>query len=182
MAGFGNAKLVDVKNLFFDRQKISKAVGKAKLRFLSKAGAFVMTAARRSIRKSKKPSKPGRQPHGHNDQLLKKNIFFGIDKSISNPDCLAGPVALNSVSFTKDGTPVRGKVPSVLEKGGELWILEVFKWGKWSRANLRSKRRLSGLPIRYRRVAIEARPFMRPALDISRPKFSSMWLGLLKKG
>lgn len=181
MAGFGGKSFFQVKGLFFNASDLEKAADKMKYKFLSKAGAFVMTSARRSIRKTKKPSTAGQPPKGHGEQLLKKNIFFGLDKA--NDDCLAGPVQLNQVSHDKDGQPVKGTVPSVLEYGGSIWIKEVFRWGKWRRVDgRRRKDTYNGLPMRLRQVTVEARPFMGPALAENKPKFAGLMTGLFKKG
>lgn len=181
MAGLGGKSLYQVKGLFFDKAGLEKAVDKTRYKFLSKAGAFVMTAARRLIRKSKKPSSPGQPPKGHGQQLLRKGIFFALDKP--NDDCLAGPIQLNQVNHDKDGQPVKGTVPSILEHGGSIWIKEVFRFGKWRRVDgRRRKDTYNGLPMRLRKVTIEARPFMGPALAESKPKFAPMMAGLYKKG
>ena len=70
---------------------------------------------------------------------------------------------------------MRGTVPGVLEHGGAITILEVFKHGSWQRADLRSRRRLGNLPTRYRTARIAARPYMGPALAAEAPKFPELW-------
>ncbi len=46
-------------DMFFDSDRVKRAAGAAARRNLSKAGAFVRTAARSSIRKRKAISAPG---------------------------------------------------------------------------------------------------------------------------
>lgn len=179
MSAFGGAKLIDVKKMFFDARGMKRGVNKAKFKFLSKAGAFVMTRARQSMRSSKKTSAPGEPPRAHGRKLLKRNVFFALDRAAEMT--LVGPIFLNQVDRDKDGQPMRGTVPSVLEYGGVIKILEVFKFGKWQRADQRSTRRLAGLPTRLRTVRIAARPFMGPALAKESPNFPAMLAGTFKK-
>jgi hypothetical protein len=179
MSGLGGRKLIDVKKLFFDMPAMQKGIRKAKLKGLSKAGAFVMRRARQSIRSSKKISQPGQPPRAHGQKLLKRNIFFELDKA--REMTLVGPIFLNQINRDQDGQPTRGTVPSVLEYGGTIKILEVFRYGQWRRVDQRSMRRTEGLPMRLRTVHIAARPFMGPALEKEKPNFPAMLAGTFKK-
>ena len=51
-----------IKDMFFDRHVVIAAVDKAKRKVLSKAGAFIRTAAKSSIRKRKGSAPPGPHP------------------------------------------------------------------------------------------------------------------------
>jgi len=181
MAGLTSKNLLQVKDMFFDRATVKKSMDRAKLKFLSKAGAFVMTSARRSIRKTKKAvSHPGQPPRGHGQQLLKKNIFFALDKATNTT--YVGPIFLNQVNYDSASKPDKGTVPSVLEHGGTIIVKEVFRWGKWRRLDQRlSSWRTEGLPLRMRRVNIAARPFMQPALEKESKNFPAMLAGTFKK-
>ena len=180
MSGLGGRKLIDVKKLFFDRAAMQKGMAKAKFKFLGKAGAFVMRRARQSIRSSKKKvSLPGQPPRAHGRKLLKRNIFFALDKA--REMTLVGPIFLNQVDRDQDGQPTKGTVPSVLEYGGMIKVLEVFRYGRWRRVDQRSMRRTAGLPMRVRTVHIAARPFMGPALEKEKPNFPAMLAGTFKK-
>jgi phage gpG-like protein len=90
--------------LFFDRPKVTRAVDKAKRQALSRAGAFIRTTARSSIRKRKTSAPPGRPPHSHTG-LLKRFIFFGYDPATDS--VVVGPVGFK-----------RSNAPNVLEFGG----------------------------------------------------------------
>lgn len=178
MAGFGGKSFIEVKGMFFDRVGVSRQMDKAKLRFLPRAGALVMTVARRSIKQSDKPSNPGEPPHGHGNQQLKRNIFFGLDRS-ADPECVVGPINLNS----KGSRPVRGTIPGVLERSGQIWVQEVFQNGRWRRVSgRRNGNRFNGLPIRLRKVKVDARPFMGPSLAAVRHKLPSLMKGTFKRG
>ncbi len=96
----------EIKNLFFDRAVVTRAVDKAKRGVLSKAGAFIRTTAKRSIRTRKGAAPPGKPPHSHKG-TLKRLIYFGYDKS--SDSVIVGPV----------GFP-RSRAPNVLEFGGKV--------------------------------------------------------------
>lgn len=149
-----------VKNYFFDRAQVANRIDAAKRRGLSGHGAFVRRAARSSIRKRKRPSLPGSPPSSHTGKL-KDFIFFAYDPTTDG--VVVGPVNTHQIFFDKNRQPVRGTVPEALEYGGEITILEIFRHGRWMRADLRSRRRVAQYPQRYRTVFIAARPYMRPA-------------------
>lgn len=97
-----------IRDLFFDRQKVIRAVDKAKRRVLSRAGAFIRQAAKSSIRKRKGVSSPGSPPHSHTG-LLRKLILFGYDRQ--RESVVVGPVGLR-----------KSEAPRVLESGGRTVI------------------------------------------------------------
>jgi hypothetical protein len=161
-----------LKSLFFDRKAVMDKMDAGTRRVLSKFGAFVRTRARSSIRKRKKPSAPGSPPSSHNG-MLKNNIFFAYEPTRRN--VVIGPTKANTVHFDGDGRPVRGTVPEVLEEGGEIRVLEVFKYGRWQRADLRSRRQLANLPTRLRTIKIAKRPYMGPAFEQEKKNLPSLW-------
>ena len=166
-----------VTKLFFDTKAITNSVAKATQRNLSKFGAFVRTRSRSSIRRRKKSSAPGKPPSNRTG-LLKRFIFFNYDPQAET--VIIGPGKTNQIFFNKDGQPVTGTVPEVLEYGGEIGIFEVFKFGRWQRADLRSRRRIQGRKQRLRRVKIKARPFMVPAFEKEKSKLPALWAGSVK--
>lgn len=97
-----------IKDMFFDRAAVVRAVDGAKRKVLSKAGALIRTAARTSIRKRKGSAPAGKPPHSH-EGSLRRLILFGYDKSADS--VVVGPVGFkNSVA------------PSVLEYGGDAVV------------------------------------------------------------
>jgi len=138
-------KTVNV-TMFFDRKKVLRAVDKATRRVLSKAGAFVRTTAKHSIRRRKRVSQPGQPPSSHMG-LLKHLILFGYDRR--RQTVVVGPLKLNQKI---------GNAPEALEHGGASIVAE----------GLRNRRR-------KRRVRIKARPFMGPAMAKETPKFPKLW-------
>jgi len=122
-------------DMFFDRKKVIRAADAAERRNLSKAGAFIRTTAKQSIRRRKGASPPGSPPSSHTG-LLKRFIFFGYDRR--RRTVVVGPMKLNRKV---------GNAPEALEHGGTSVVVE----------GLRRRRR-------RRRVRIRARPFMGRAM------------------
>jgi hypothetical protein len=199
--GIGTARggLANVDfSMFFDRKPVRDATEAAEKRTLSRAGAFVRTRARGSIRRRKRASNPG-QPPTNRTGILKRFIFFGYEPATSS--VVIGPTKTNQVFWGPTGRPETGTVPNVLEFGGTVGILQVFTpirgsitrgiWervhhtdreddGYWSRADLRSRRRVGERRQRMKRARIEARPFMWPALQKEAPKFPDLWRGQIR--
>lgn len=99
----------DIRSLFFDRGAVTRAVDKAKRAVLSKAGAFIRTTARHSIRTRKGSAPPGKPPHSHKG-TLRRLIFFGYDRS--SDSVVVGPVGFR-----------RSTAPNVLEFGGKATLV-----------------------------------------------------------
>ena len=135
-----------VKRSFFDRKAVRSAVDRAARRVLSRFGAFVRRTAKSSIRKRKRTSAPGEPPSSHTG-LLRKFIFFGYDPR--RKSVVIGPARLNQKT---------GDAPHALEYGGTSTVVE----------GPRRRRR-------KRRVRIEARPYMGPAIRKELPGLPAMW-------
>ena len=143
-----------IKDTFFDRHVVIAAVDNAKRKVLSKAGAFIRTAAKTSIRKRKGSAPPGAPPHSH-EGSLRRLILFGYDKP--NDSVVVGPVGFK-----------KSEAPSVLEYGGDTVVL----------------RRVGGRggKLTSQKVKIAPRPYMAPALEKERPKLPLMWRNSVRKG
>lgn len=141
-----------IKHLFFDRQKVIRAVDKAKRRVLSRAGAFIRQRARTSIRKRQGSAPPGRPPHSHTG-LLRRFILFGYDRA--SDSVVVGPVRLNQGA----------EAPRVLEHGGKATIV----------------RRRRGRLVKTR-VRIAPRPYMRPALEREKKQLPEAWRHAVVRG
>lgn len=141
-----------IKLLFFDRQTVVRAVGKAKRAALSKAGAFIRTAAKSSIRTRKGSAPPGQPPHSHTS-LLKRFIFFGYDPG--SDSVVVGPARINRTT----------DAPHTLEFGGTT-VVERGRKGK----------------IRKLKVRIAPRPFMGPSLEKERPNLPKTWANSVRGG
>ena len=93
-------------DMFFDRKRITRAADRATSRALSQAGAFIRTTARRSIRKRKAASPPGKPPSSHAGHL-RRLILFGYDRR--EQAVVIGPMPFRS-----------GEAPPLLEFGGRV--------------------------------------------------------------
>jgi hypothetical protein len=96
-----------MKKMFFDRAAVKKRVDVRTRKALSKFGAYVRQTSRRSIKKRKGTSKPGRPPFSHVG-TLKRFIFFGYDAE--RRSVVIGPTLVPGK---------RGTAPSSLEYGGK---------------------------------------------------------------
>lgn len=157
------------------------AVKTARPKAALRQGALVRRIARNSIRKSKKASLPGSPPKTHmpSGGFSLKWIFFAVDSAKGS--VVVGPIKGNAVYFSKDGQPVRGTVPGILEFSGEIFVLEVHRHGQWQRADLRSRRRIGQYQQRLRKARIAKRPYMNPALETARPMLAKAWEKTVKK-
>lgn len=172
-----------VKESFFDRPKVIKALGRAKRKALSKAGAFVRKRARSSLRRRKKPSAPGSPPSAHSkDNASLKTILFAFQTQ--GETAIVGPVALNQVNFTIES--VTSTVPGLHERG-ETAIIREYRYVDedgsgndvaWRRVDGRRKYRPwqgKRLETRRRTARYPKRPFMRPALEAEAPNFPELF-------
>lgn len=142
-----------VKNWFFDRQRVLVKANKAKLRQMSKFGAYVRTRSSRSLRRRKKPSAAGSPPsvHSSSNYATLKNILFSYDPK--NDSVVVGPVKLN----LRRANRLRSMtVPQLHEFGGTVQVIS------------------SKGP---RTATYPARPFMKPALLAEAPKFAGLFKG-----
>lgn len=141
-----------IKDLFFDRQKVVRAVDKAKRHVLAKAGAFIRLTARRSLRTRAGSAPPGQPPHSHTG-LVKRFILFGYEPG--SDSVVVGPARINRTT----------DAPHTLEFGGTTAI-ERGRKGKG----------------RKRKVRIAQRAYMGPALEKERPKLPKLWAGSVRGG
>ncbi|MBP9024757.1 MAG: hypothetical protein KBH81_01275 [Phycisphaerae bacterium] len=99
---------MQIKTLFFDKQTVLRAVDKAKRAVLSKAGAFIRTTAKHSIRTKKGSAPAGQPPHSH-EGSLRRLIYFGYDPGSAS-------VVIGPLGFRKS------TAPNVLEFGGKTEV------------------------------------------------------------
>lgn len=144
------------KAMFFDRKAVERIVGKKTAKALSKAGAFVRTRARSSLRRRKATSAAGTPPSVHSSDSVAtlKNILFALNPN--NLSVVVGPVKINR----------RSSVPALHEFGGSQRITERGGRGR----------------SRVRQANYAPRPFMAPALAAEAPKFPALWGGTVGGG
>jgi len=145
---------------FFDSKPVIENTDKATRRNLSKFGAFTSKTAKRSIRKRKRISAPGRPPSSH-EGTLKKLIFFGYEPR--RRSVVIGPLPKRSGHSA-------GKVPRVLEEGGTIPFL-AFQNARISKRSGRVRIDV----VRKQNIFIKARPYMGPAFKKEQSKLSSIW-------
>lgn len=147
--------IVRVKSLFFDKEEVRRRVDDGTRAALSKAGAFVMTTGRQSMKNAPagRYSPPGSPPFAHSGKkgaLLKRFLYFSFDPS--SKSVVVGPTALG-----------RSTVPNVQEFGGSITI--------------RPRRgRNKGKTIRQKYAA---RPYMGPALEANLDKIPEAFRGCI---
>jgi len=144
-----------VKNLFFDRPAVQRAIDPARRRALSKAGAFVRQRAKTSMRKRRGTSRPGQPPFAH-EGSLRRMVLFGYDPRTES-------VVVGPVGFRRNGSS--GGAPSVLEFGGRATVVR-------RRGGKRTKQA----------VRIAARPYMRPALEKEASNLPKVWRNSVRGG
>jgi hypothetical protein len=195
--------VIRLREMFFDRQAVVEAVGRANAKVLSKAGAYIQRRAKSSIRKRKRVSKPGEPPSSHVG-TLRNLIYFSFDPP--SRSVVVGPTPLGAV----------GVVPPVLEYGGQAprrknprrrqrelgGAGEIRTDGPVSRT---TKKNRDGKLVTYARLQttdqvdranrlneelygpefvggnrIEARPYMGPALQKEMPNLPALWANSVK--
>ena len=153
--------LARIKSNFFDTRKIERALDKGIRKPMSRFGAFVRTASRRSIRTRKNISEPGNQPTNRTG-LLRKFIFFSYDEKAKS--VVIGPMPFRAGSI----------IPQLLEKGGSvpgngkvIWVTNPTSRDDKGRfvSEGRSRIEVNGM-MNYR-----ARPYMRPSFHKELPGF-----------
>ena len=126
-----------------------EAERRAGKRNLSRAGGWIRKTARRSIRKRKGVSQPGKPPHSHVG-LLRRSILYGYD--MARESVVVGPTPLGRRRHVAGP-----EAPELLEAGGTA-----------TRRTQRGRRRR----MRYR-----ARAYMGPALEKAKQddKLAPIW-------
>ncbi len=156
MADFG----FEIRQLFFDRQAVVRKLKPANRQALSRAGAFVRTSARSSIRQRKAVSAPGSPPSAHTRRSPNlRTIFFAYDPPTES--VVIRPVRFNS-----------GGVPRILELGGDVVLTQTLVGRSWLTSKKPTNPRQ---PVRKRTIKYAARPFMNPALAANRAQLPSLW-------
>ncbi len=158
-----------VRDHQFSRDYLDQAIAKSRRSGLIRAGAYVRTAARRSIRPAPRPartkgrrkgqrrnisSRPGQPPRQHTrtGQNLKLILFAWEE---ARKSVVVGPLLFKSSAGVR--------ITEVLEHGGR----------SYTRPNPRAK-------SRKRATRVAARPFMRPALASESPKFPNLFANSVK--
>jgi len=138
--------------IIFREQEVLTPIERAKIRYVSQAGAFIRRDARSSMRRRKKPSPPGKPPRVV-DGRLKKYLFFIVDRQ--------EPVAV-TVGPASFGPQY--DAPRALEFGGVV-TRKTFSRGR----------------VRSMQVELEARPYMQPAYEKTENKLPDLFAKAFNK-
>jgi hypothetical protein len=170
-----------VVNSFFDRDSVISAMDKATRKALSKAGAFIRTRARSSMRRRKSASSPGSPPSVHKG-TLKNLLFFSWDPAtksvVIGPEKFARGEAPNLNEF--GGTVTRQRTVRVSTRTGARKLSAAQKAAFLSKL----KTGEISLPQAKKVVTVKAsypkRSFMGPALKAELPNLPSRWANSVK--
>ncbi len=178
--------------------KVIKMVDSKTRRALSRAGGYVRTIAKRSIKKRNSFSRPGEPPHSHRG-LLKNFIFYQYDPHhktvIIGPERVSQVKSQGAPKSLEYGGTIAGE-PHPMPKLGDSGIIKIIKReNKWTDTRKNRSGAYGNLICRFgktytvkyallrtdamvrlarlneeeifgdgRSAAMEARPYMRPAL------------------
>jgi len=152
--GGGGNPIIAIRNkTFLDRPTVIEALEYKYRRVMAKLGGYVRTTMQRSMRYSKKPSKPGQPPRSIKDYkgnagALRRLTEFGYDKD--DHTLVIGPQKITSPTL-----PIGGKtVPQLLNEGGQAFV-----------------KGFGG--VRFL-ASYEPRPFVQPAVDKGITKFRDL--------
>lgn len=160
---------------FFDAEKVLAAKDRAEVRVHMRAGGLIRKVARRSIRKRKGASQPGRPPSSHSPHPLRNLIFFAPD---SRGGVVIGPALFRSSKSS--GITASDTVPKTLESGGSIRITEYAYKGGWQAERYVPRSQRGKLKRRVRVQRILPRPYMGPALRSKRGEVTKMWHDSIK--
>jgi hypothetical protein len=159
---------VRMKDMFFDRAIVIRAMDRRTLSALKEFGRLVRKRAQASLKYAEGPSSPGSPPHAHRStkvrrtsrstgkvrtrtvSLLRDRLYFAYD--MGSQSAVIGPERVAE-------TLAHGAAPEALEYGGSSTVLDRG---------------------RERHVRIAARPFMGPALAAELPGLPKMFKDSVK--
>lgn len=179
-----------------------KVLRKAKagsIKSLGHAGAYIRGIAKRSIKVSKDPAPPGHQPHTRKGRL-KKAIFYGVERQ--RQGVVIGPT-VSEVGRIGHTHEFGGTEPPKKQKGRKTnFRIEVgghgpidVEGGKPVVVRLKTDRQVAkaqevaqslppsqGGPESKRPRKYPPRPFMGPALEISKARLPRLWANSVRGG
>jgi hypothetical protein len=192
--------VIDVKvRIKSETGKVARKVKAANITSLGHAGAYIRGIAKRSIKVSKEPAPPGHQPHTRKGRL-KKAIFYGVERE--RQGVVIGPTAsgVGQIGHTHE---FGGTEPPKKRKGRKAnFRLQVgghgpidVEGGKPVVVRLKTDRQVAraqevaqslspsqGGPESKRPRRYPPRPFMGPALEISKTRLPRIWANSVRGG
>ena len=174
----------------FDTKLLERKVQDASFRSLGHASGAIRLTARRSIRRSKKPSKPGQPPHTPTG-ALKRVLRYAVDKQ--KTEAAIGPIneyARTIWNLHEFGGVTRKRLRLLKPhrfRVGEFGPIRKGSGKQFSRVRLMSEaqaRRATQLVEQENQLRLSEsrklrrypkRPFMGPALDANRARLPKFW-------
>jgi len=192
--------MIDVKvKVKGETGKVLRRAKAGSIKSLGHAGAYIRGIAKRSIKVSKDPAPPGHQPHTRKGRL-KKAIFYGVERE--RQGVVIGPTvsSVGQIGHTHEfgGTepPKKRKDRKAnfrLDVGGHGPI--DVEGGKPVVVRLKTDRQVArasevagrlppsmGGPESKRPRRYPPRPFMGPALEISKARLPRIWANSVRGG
>ena len=174
----------------FNANRVKRKVDQASFKSLGHAGGAIRKTAYRSIRKRKKPSRPGTPPHTQTGRL-KRSIRYEVDRR--SPGVVIGPIneiagriwnlhEFGGVARKRrklkrhrfkvgEHGPIRVKSLGNAAKFARIKLLTAAQASRATRLiEEENARRGQSKPRRYPK-----RPFMKPALDANRSRLPKFW-------
>lgn len=166
-----NFTVKTAKANFFDRDKIVKAIGKARANVGNRQGALVRKIMRQSMKKKKGPAPAGSPPNVH-EGGIKDKTYYAWDKSTQS--VVVGPVKLG-----------KGNAPEIQDKGGTVFVSGIYNHrGDFVPLFVMTAKGRIGAVASGKVVKIackvEARPFSEPALKAAKKYMAEKWKGAVK--
>ena len=180
-----------------DGAKVIQKTKAASITSLGRAGAYIRGIARKSIKVSDKPSEPGKPPHSRKGRL-KNAILFSVEKA--QGAVVIGPTAteMGGVGRTHEFGGVeapkkrKGRKPNwklevgghgpVAIQNGKPVVVKLKTAKQVARAEELARSVPSAIPATRTPRKYPARPFMRPALEISKARLPKLWARAVRGG
>ena len=173
---------LQVKDMFFDRQKVIKAIEKTTKKNLSRMARFIQVRAKQSLIRRKKSSRPGSQPY-----VKSKNKFANLKNILYFYEEMTETAVIGPVRFGRSNPPV----PQLMEHGGTNTIKKILpvkkREAKAGRLDTGQEIKLfypwhRNLPKDWQHMNVidgtfnyAPRPFMEPARDAELKKVEAVW-------
>jgi hypothetical protein len=182
-----------------ESRRVVRAAKAGSIQSLGRAGAYIRGIARRSIKVSPNPAPAGHPPHTRKGRL-KNAVFYSVEKGQER--VVIGPTVseMGRVGHTHE---FGGTEPPKKRKGRKAnWKLEVgghgpikIESGKPVVVPLKTEKQVAqakeivaslppslGGPPSTKSRRYPARPFMGPALEVSKARLSRIWANTVKGG
>lgn len=161
-----NFTIKQAKGNFFDTEKVTKAIGKARAKVGNRQGALIRKIMRQSMRRKKGPAPAGQPPHAHQGGIKDKTYYAWDAKTQS---VVVGPVKLG-----------KGTAPEIQDKGGTVVVSGIYRRdGKFIPLFVMSAKGRVGAVASGKVVKVafkvEPRPFSDPALQKAKKYMAEKW-------